>query len=476
MPGGMHVTSAITLPAGAVEVGTIDGYGHSSGLLSSTHKFDRALGSLAVAYAPLDILTIGLSLDGRYDKHFGAGFEDDGYVGDPRLMVRVAKGFGTAHVGAQLGLWVPGKNAPSVSGSATSVDLRAIASIPAGPAMLSVDVGFRLDNSSKSAADLGQLSLSDRISLGVSDYNELFGGAHVTIPAGKAWVGLEGSIEAFLGSPPSDRPMATLDDGKIIVRGTLTGGYHFTDEWSLLAFLDVAKSPGITAAQVMSENIPIVPYEPNFTFGIGLDGRFGGPKRDTHIRVNDCAKTNTCEAKAVDEFADVSGQVTDDGGTPIVGAKITVKLSKITGTGATDDKGNYTVSKLKIGETKAGKTELDDTGAEINVEVDQKKPGRATLTLAKGPNTVPVIKLDPLLPPGTFSGFIHDAKTGKGIANATITIADKKTESDPEGAFKIELPPGSYKASFTAKGFAPQELEIVIDPNGINIKNVDLHK
>ena len=129
--------------------------------------------------------------------------------------------------------------------------------------MLSLDVGFRLDNSAKSASDLAQLSLSDRVSLGVSDYNAVFGGAHVMIPAGKAWVGLEGSIEAFLGSPPSDRPMATLDDGKIIVRGTLTGGLHITDEWSLLAFVEVAKSPGITAAQVTASEIPIVPYEPN---------------------------------------------------------------------------------------------------------------------------------------------------------------------------------------------------------------------
>jgi len=145
MPGGLHVASAQTLPAGTGEISMLSGLGRRSGLLGPTHKFNRAIGDLAFAYGVTDILTVGVSLDGRYDKHWGIPVSgDDGYVGDPHLNIRVAKAVGANAFGAQLGVWVPGKNAPSIAGSATSVDIRGLASIAAGPGLLSIDAGFRL--------------------------------------------------------------------------------------------------------------------------------------------------------------------------------------------------------------------------------------------------------------------------------------------------------------------------------------------
>ena len=57
-------------------------------------------------------------------------------------------------------------------------------SLPAGPGLLSFSGGFRLDNSAASVEDPLSLSLSDRVSLGVSDYNAAFGSAQLRIPAG----------------------------------------------------------------------------------------------------------------------------------------------------------------------------------------------------------------------------------------------------------------------------------------------------
>ena len=79
----------------------------------------------------------------------------------------------------------------------------------------------------------------------------------------------------------------------------------------------------------------------------------------------------------------------DETGKPVVGAKVTAKLKNNTGTAVTDDKGAYTVDKLPIGKTVDGVTTLDDTGAEVTIEVDGKKPASSTLTLVKGSNTVP---------------------------------------------------------------------------------------
>jgi len=151
MPGGMYVPDAVTLPKGAFELITLDGYGYRKAARGATHTMSRARGSIAVAFGVHDLLSVGLSLDGRYDSHNNAPMgHDTGIVGDPHILARVAKGFGTARFGAQLGIWVPGKDAPSIAGSAISVDIRALASLPAGPGILSFEVGYQLDTSASS--------------------------------------------------------------------------------------------------------------------------------------------------------------------------------------------------------------------------------------------------------------------------------------------------------------------------------------
>ncbi len=110
------------------------------------------------------------------------------------------------------------------------------------------------------------------------------------------------------------------------------------------------------------------------------------------------------------ETADVTGVVFDETGKPVVGAKVTVQLKNNTGTTVTDGRGTYTVAKLPIGKTLDGKTLLDDTAAQVDVEVASKKPGTTTLTLAKGVNPAPPITLDPQLPPGQLRRAHHQPR------------------------------------------------------------------
>ena len=202
MPGGFTRRRRDVLPKGAVEVSTLTGLGRRSGLLGPEHKFNRAVGDIAFAYGISDMLSIGLSLDGRYDRHWGstgdptanamtttpvatADGPDDGYVGDPHLD-RAPREEHRARLlfGGQLGVWVPGKDAPSIAGSAISVDARALVSLPAGPGLLSFSGGFRLDNSAKSVDDPIEAFAPDRVSLGVCDYNAVFGGRAAAVAGG----------------------------------------------------------------------------------------------------------------------------------------------------------------------------------------------------------------------------------------------------------------------------------------------------
>lgn len=472
MPGGLHAPAAVTLPKGAVEVALLGGFGHRGSLLGADHTLSRGIGNFAIGFAPHELLTIALSLDGRYDKHSPGS--DDGYVGDPHLLVRVAKPAGNLRIGAQVGVWVPGKDAPSVAGSAISVDARALLSLPAGPGLLSFSAGFRLDNSAKSASP-ETLSLQDRVSLGVSEFHAVLGGASLSIPVGKVFVGAEASIDLFVGkgTTPMSSTMAHEAPGPLIRFGGNVG-YRITNEWSILAFVEGAKVPHISAAERAANDIRLVAYEPTITGGLGLSGQFGGPKRS--------ASTNITRHAPVDitvvETADLSGEVVDETGKPLVGAKVEVKSKNNTGTAVTDEKGAYAIAKLPIGKTEKGVTTLDDTAVEISAAVDGKKPGSTTMTLAKGPNKVAKLTLEAVLPPGQLRGIIRSTVNGKPLAGATIKIepGGKSVTAGADGTFEVDLDPGTYKIKASSAGLKDQELDVTIDPNGVALKNIELHK
>lgn len=487
MPGGLHAPSAETLPKGAVQVSTLSGLGRRTGLLGPDHKFNRAVGDIAFAFGVSSKVSVGLTLDGRYDRHWGlAPSGDDGYVGDPKLLVRAASSTGSVAFGGQLGIWIPGKDAPSVAGSAISVDARALVSLPAGPGLLSFSGGFRLDNSVKSIDEPLRLSLQDRVSLGVSDYHALMFAAQLRVPVGtKAFVGVEGSLDQFIGGPPDpamgEVARAELARGKQIFRGGLTAGVHINESFSAIVFMEAAKVPGINLAQVMDNNIPLVPYEPIFTGGIGLQARFGGPKASGPLFVEkDCAKRNPpdCPAVKVPVVTEIAGTVVDSAGKPVVGARVTLtlKASQVEPV-ITDSTGSYVFKGVPIGSMIEGKPTVEETGVEVNVDLAGMKPGKATIAqVAENANKVPPITLDPVLPPGEVRGVVRALKGGKLIKGATITLepGGAKTETDADGSFQINVAPGQYKLKVSAPGLKTQELDVNVDPEGVAIKNIEL--
>jgi hypothetical protein len=488
LPGGLHAPSAQTLPKGAVQVATLGGFGWREGLLGPDHRFGRGIGNLAIAFAPHELITIGLSLDGRYDKHFGAAAmcTDDcnGYVGDPRLLVRAAKASGNLRFGGQLGIWIPGKDAPSVAGSAISFDARGLVSLKAGPGLLSFNAGFRLDNSSKSVEMPASLSIHDRVSLGVSEFHAVVAGVHLGIPVGnKAFVGLESSLDFFVGDgeTPLGATAAHEAPGPLIRFGA-SAGYHITPQYTVMAFVEGAKVPGILLAEAMAGDIRLVPYESAITGGLGFQARFGGPSGPAgDIALRDCATNPAgegCPAIPLDLFASINGEIFDDAGKPVVGAKVDVKMKNYTGTGVTDDKGAWRVDKLPVGKSVKGVETLDDTTAEVTVAVEGKKPAKSTVTLKVGDNQVDRIALDPELPPGQLRAVVRSVVTGKPLAGATVTIEPGgiKASSGADGTFTVDLAPGQYKITVSSPGLAEQQLDVTIDPNGVAIKNIELHR
>ncbi len=502
LPGGVHVPEATPLRQGVVGVVALGGYGFRKELLAPNHSMMRAQASVAAAYGVHELVSVGLAIDGRYDRHTGpAPSPDDGFVGDPRLFVRGAATVGGARIGGQIGILVPGKNAPSIAFSAISVDARALASMPVGPAMVSLGAGFRLDNSAKSVSDgtgaagtgPSRLSLQDRVSLGVSDFHAALGGVRVAIPTGNAWVAAEGSVEAFLGKAPRTGSAVTeghadLANGKMTLRGAISGGLHLNAQWSVFGFAELAKVPNLTSNQISDGNIPLVPYEPMVSFGVGVGAQLGGashghasaPEHSCDV-ANDDASVEACPSEPI--LATISGTVMDDTDKPVSGAQVTIRLKGAQPLVVTDAAGRYKIE-VPVGKKYRTKFHGDvvrivESAAQVDVRVDGKKPATTLIVkLIQGANSVEPIKLESQLPPGQLRGVVRSLPGGKAVGGAAISIApgDRSVTSAPDGTFSIDLAPGTYKISVKARGLSTQELDVSIDPNGVVIKNIDLHR
>jgi hypothetical protein len=473
LPGGLWAPSAESLPKGSVQVALLGGYGMRNDLIGTNTKFTRTTGRLAIGFAPHELISIALSLDGRFDKHTGdaMGTDDDGYVGDPHLLIRAAKASGNLHFGGQVDLWVPGKDAPSVAGSAISVAASGLVSLAAGPGLLSFNAGFRIDNSAKSVDQPTLLSVQDRVSLGVSEFHAVVGGAHLGIPIGdKAYVSAEGQVDIFVGS--GDTPMGSTEAHEApspLVRFGATGGYHINKSWTVLAYVGGARVPKIVSADLAANDIKLVPYEPTVSFGVGLQGRFGGPSTNVKKRVDP-------QDIDVPIFASIDGELLDEAGKPAVGAKVVVKTKAYEGTGVTDDKGAWRVEKLPIGKQVKGVDNITDPVGEITIDVTGKKPVKVTVDLKPGDNKAERISLEPVLPPGQLRAVVRNANTGKPIGGAIVQIepGGKSATSGADGQFSVDLPPGTYKITASSPGLKDQELDVTIDPNGVAIKIIEL--
>jgi hypothetical protein len=455
MPGGQRVAAAEVLAAGSVGVSGVAAFGYRASLLAPDHRYGRGSGSLSLAYSPLRFATLGLTLDGHYDRHYGLRPSgEDGYVGEPRLLLRLAGQQGALGGGVQVGVWVPGKSAPSLAFNATTVDVRALASARLGPTTLSVNAGFRFDNSAKSVDDPSSLTPQDQISLGVSEFHAVLASAMLTLPFARGVVRLEGSLDQFIGR---DHPQGTL-------RGGLSGGLRLTSSASLIGFVELASIADPRSQLMVDRTVPLIPYDPRFTAGLGFEGRFGAtaPARKSYVTV-DNARAKAIEAP---KLAEVSGVVVDDAGLPVAGAKVTVETQEKTGTAITDAKGAYRIAELPRGDAK------------ITVELAGKKPSSTSLTLGEGKNPAPQLAVDPELPPGELRGNVRARVGGRAVAGAKIIITpgDYAVTSGADGTFAIEVPPGTYTMTTSADGYATQSIVALIDQEGVTVKFVNLDK
>jgi hypothetical protein len=202
----MRIDSAEAIPKG-IGLGVASGYGYTGAELDDGDTHHRGSGRLAAAYRIIPDLAVVLRFDGRYDKHSGdVGGSDDGWVGDPRLIARYRKTISdTLSAGAQFGFWAPSSDVPSIEFDALSIEgVGALTySNPAKTMAVSLNAGYRLDRSAASVEEPERLSLADRLSLGLSDFNAVLVGVGASYKVGEAQLLAEWSLDLLHGK---DKP------------------------------------------------------------------------------------------------------------------------------------------------------------------------------------------------------------------------------------------------------------------------------
>jgi hypothetical protein len=241
-------------------------YGFTESVLSGADRHHRMVAGAGVAGSAENGLAAELRADGRYDRHVGPTGQDDGVVFEARAFGRYTHPLtGRASLGGQLGLWVPGEEAPVPVFKAATVDALVILGWrPTERVAVTLDAGYRRDNSARSVKDAARLTQADWTALGLSDFDSVLAGVGAQHTLDQFRWFIEANVDVLVGH---DAPRFTHSPIRLAA-GVSTALYGPETRGSLVAQgLLSARSPADVAG-------PLVPFEPRFVLSLAVSRDF----------------------------------------------------------------------------------------------------------------------------------------------------------------------------------------------------------
>jgi hypothetical protein len=458
---GINRVGVPTSTAPSLMIAGSAGYGFTESIGAIEGSHHRLHGILSGGFSLFPWLAFGLSFDGRYDIH---PEDDDGsdssIVGDPRLLARGGYRINELfQIGGEIGLLLPGSDAPSIEFEATTLDTKILfAYTPEEiPLTIAALTGFRFDNSGESAPQIERVRTGDRLSLGLSDFNAVLVGLGGSYRIWQTELIAEFTWDMLVGEGSPDlltSPMRIAAGARQRVLPPLS--------IELLTETVLSKRPGASFDDVM------IPIEPRFSVLAGL--RF----------VLDFSEKKPIEEKPVGvapkpiegkpKTASVIGTLVDETGNPVISAHVAMKSGDRTVETDTDQQGAFRFDEVPLGEVSLRATADGFEDVEWTVRVIADMPAQQPHQMTKiAPET-------PETPGAQLRGLIR-AFDGKPLS-ATITIAPlgKKLTTDANGQFEVDVPPGAYTVAIRSYGYQTQRRRVTVDANGVSIINADLRK
>jgi len=429
------------------------GYGYTESVLNAGDAHHRAAGSVALEGRPVDWFGLALRFDGRYDSHRTAQGGDDGWMGDPRIFVRADHAFGpVVRAGARLGVWLPGRSAPSLDFSATTPELTGglTCALPGAPIWLAANVGYRVNRSTRTATDAALFSPSDRLGLEMSAYDQALLGMAAVYGDGRAQGFLEVSAEILVGAGSPSPSASPLRAG---------GGMRFALARNLR--LEAQAEAALGSRPDLTTSGPLVPVPPRAAFWMGVAYRFGadaGKAGPSSRKEPDAAAVTSPPARAT-----LEGRVVAADGAALSEPRVTVTASAGAGAAPVDVDGDGRF-------TFAGQPGQTLT---IRAEAAGYEPAVEGVTLAPEAPASLTLTLQRRLPSGQIRGLIRSFK-GVGLdAEVKIEPGDQTLHAK-DGRFEADVAPGAYEVTITAPGYETQQRRVEVEQNGVTLLNADL--
>ncbi len=428
-----------------------------------------ALGALALALNGPSGIGGELHLNGRLEVPTSGAEAKPASVGELRGFLRFGKPVAPKlDLGFEVGLWIPGAKAPSLSLDATTVDgvmifdtrvTEHLAWIVAG--------GFRLDHS-KQALPAERLSRDDWVALGLSSWNAALAriGGELTLGRTRSFV--EWTWDVFVGSTAPkaiESPMYAALGTRIDLdrKKALVLNLSARTLLSQRARIDLAG--------------PVLPYPPRTELWTALSYTFGGGEPATKPTPNLPPKEPVAPAPpkpreavvavpdATEAPATLTVRVVDKASGPVVGANVQVgSLAPV----VTDANGAAHLHDVPLGEQP------------VTVIADGFDAQSATLQVAPGVNPGLELALEAHHPSGQLRFLVRDHGTGEPLkANIIVTAVAGgmpiEHTAGADGRFELELPPGRYEIKIKLYGWRKQVKTVEIEDESVTMIDAALH-
>lgn len=447
--GGRYVGSA--LPAeGAVRAVGAFGVAHTEDVLKAHDRHERMLAELGAAFIARPWMQLAARLEGRYDLHRSEVHgKDHGLAGSTDILTRhafqLSPDFALA---AQLRARFPAASTAKRGLSATTTELSALASHTLfGDGEISGTLGYRFDRSAHALEDARSVSAADRLAASTSRFDALLIGALLAAPVGPTTLIGEWSWDVNVGSrapDPFHSPMRLRAAVQSKVGDYLVPGFEI--------------GVNLTGRPALGEGARIEPRVwALLSLGVVFDRRSRTPEPD--------AKALPAPAQTQEEgrLGELLVQVSDPEKSPLAGAHVTIRSEHGTQRATTDASG------------RAGLRVVRGEPLELTIEAEGFHSASQTLSLDE-PELVLALSLERSLPEGEIKGRVRSLRGGPLKAKIEILETGRVVETESDGTFRIDVPPGDYRVRITAEGHEPQERSAQVERLGVTILVVDLRR
>jgi hypothetical protein len=445
LAGGQWVASAFASPAPGAGLASLE-YAYTESVLGTGDSHQRAAGTVGVGYELQRWFAAGLALEGRGDFH--ASPTDRGLAASTRLATRHA-----LDVGARLALALatlvhfPGADGVARGLRATSPQFSALAAFaPSTRSALALTAGYRVDRSRHALADPFELSAPDRLAAEIAAHDALPVGALLSLRSGEVTWALEWSWDLGIGAGAPSVAQAPMRLGVVaqtpLGQRMLLGGF-------------AGASPG---ARPSFERL--VRIEPRVWAGLTLGFTFG----EAAPVEPPASRPAVREAQAAaPRRVRVTLHIVDAAGDPIAQARVSQQRDGAWRGSAADEQGRVTLSGAD-GET-----------VDILVEAKDFAPRELRVQLTSGAPEHEVT-LQSTLPPGEIKGKVRSLRGGPLVARIEVVELGAAVVSQPDGTFRVPVPPGAYTLRITAERHEAQQRSVRVEQLGVAILVIDLRR